>query len=253
MRAWELMKETFLRRRHIWIVHLTWLVFYGLFWWLFLPDPEEYGGFLFLWGGFLLPLALSAGIMGDDIASGRMCVLVTKPFWLGEVYLYRLLGLSLQAALHFILAGCVILVLHLVTRKGTMAGLGLWFLACWLLFNTYAALSTSLSVVIKGVHNSLLLFLGTLTLSAVAAMVIWNLQDHPMAEVVKGFFRYPFPPFEFLGHLGKGDYAKQTLALGGAGIPKSVACAAHSLILTTIYAGIGVRLLTRRQFSTHRD
>jgi hypothetical protein len=41
MRAYELMKETFFRRRYIAIVHGTWLAFYALFWWLFLPDPEE--------------------------------------------------------------------------------------------------------------------------------------------------------------------------------------------------------------------
>jgi hypothetical protein len=228
MRAWELMKETLWRREYLWIVHLVWLVFYGVFWWLFLPDPEEFGNFVFLWGGFLLPLALSAGIMGDDIASGRICVLVTKPFWLGELYLYRLLGLSVQGALHFVLSA-------------------------WLLFNTFAALSTSLSVVVKRVHNALLLFVATLTLVVVAALLIHSVQGGALEPVVTGFFRYPFPPFELLGDLGKGEYVKETVTVGSWHIPKSVACAAHSLLLTAIYAGIGIFLFARRQFLSQRE
>ena len=148
MRAYELMKETYCRRGYIWIVHIVWLVLYGSFWWLFLPSGPEFGKFLFIWGGFFLPLALSAGIFGDDIASGRICVLVTKPFWIGELYIYRLLGLSLQAAVHFILAACIVFVLHFFMRKGSTEDLGFWLLATWLLFNTCAALSTSLSIVV---------------------------------------------------------------------------------------------------------
>ena len=51
MRAYELMKETFLRRSYIWIAHLIWLALYGLFWWLFYPDGSQMGGFIFTWGG----------------------------------------------------------------------------------------------------------------------------------------------------------------------------------------------------------
>jgi hypothetical protein len=79
MKAYELIKETFSRRGYIWIVHIVWLALYGMFWWLFLPSGPEFGRFIFIWGGFFLPLALTAGIFGDDIASGRICVLVTKP------------------------------------------------------------------------------------------------------------------------------------------------------------------------------
>ena len=90
MRAYELMKETFSRKMHIWIVHVVWLVLYACFWVLFLNEEEDvFGQYLFIWGGFLLPLALSAGIFGDDIASGRIRVLMTKPFWPGELYIYR--------------------------------------------------------------------------------------------------------------------------------------------------------------------
>jgi ABC-type transport system involved in multi-copper enzyme maturation permease subunit len=253
MRAWELMKETLCRREYLWIVHVVWLAFYGAFWWLFLPDPEEFGNFVFLWGGFILPLALSAGIIGDDIASGRISVLVTRPFWSGKLYLYRLLGLSAQGALHFLLAGVLVLILHVVTRRGTMAGVGLWLLVTWLLFNTFAALSASLSVMVKRAHNSLLLFVAIVTIGIAATVLINSVQGHALEPVVTSFFRYPFPPLELLRDLGKGEYAKETVALGSWHIPKSVACAAHSLMLTAVYAGIGMFLLARRQFLSQRE
>jgi ABC-type transport system involved in multi-copper enzyme maturation permease subunit len=253
MRAWEIMKETFWRKEYIWIVHVVWFAFYGAFWWLLAPDPEEFGNFVFNWGGFILPLALSAGVIGDDIASGRICVLVTRPFWLGKLYLYRLLGLSAQGAVHFALAGVLVFILHVITREGSVAGLGWWLLAAWLLFNTFAALSTSLSVVMKRAHNSLLLFVTTLTLGLVAAVLIHTVEGGVLEGTVKGFFRYPFPPFELLSGVGQGEYAEQSLTVAGVSVPKSVACVVHSLVLTALYGGIGVFLLGRRQFLTQRE
>jgi ABC-type transport system involved in multi-copper enzyme maturation permease subunit len=253
MRAWELMKETLWRREYLWIVHVVWFACYGAFWWLFLPDPEEFGNFVFLWGGFILPLALSAGILGDDITSGRICVLVTRPFWPGKLYLYRLLGLSAQGALHLVLAGVLVFVLHVITREGTMSGVGLWLLSAWLLFNTFAALSTSLSVVVKRTHNSLILFVAALTLIGVASLLIHSVQGGALEPVVTGFFRYPFPPLGLLHDLGKGDYAGQNLTLGGHRVPTSIVCAVHSLTLAAIYAGMGILLLSRRQFLSQRE
>jgi len=253
MRVWELIKETLWRREYLWIVHVIWLACYVGFWWLLLPDPEEFGNFLFVWGGLLLPLALSAGIIGDDIASGRICVLVTKPFWLGKLYIYRFLGLSVQGAVHFFLAGVLVLVLHVITGRGTMSGVGRWLLSTWLLFNTFAALSTSLSVVVKRAHNALLLFVATLTVFVVASILLYSVQGNVLEPIVTGFFRYPFPPLELLHNLGKGEYAKQTLSLGGWQVATSAACAAHSVLLTAVYAGIGIRLLTRREFLSQRE
>jgi ABC-type transport system involved in multi-copper enzyme maturation permease subunit len=253
MRIWELMKETLWRREYLWIVHVVWLACYGGFWWLLLPDPEEFGKFLFGWGGVLLALALSAGILGDDIASGRISVLVTKPFWLGKLYLYRFLGLSAQGAVHFALAGVLVLILHVITGKSTMAGVGRWLLSAWLLFNTFIALSMPLSVVVKRAHNALLLFVATLTLFAVAGMLLYSLQGHVLEPVVAGFFRYPFPPLELLHHLGKGDYAGQTLTIGKWQVATNVLCTAHSVLLTAVYGGVGIWLLTRREFLSQRE
>ena len=70
--------------------------------------------------GFFLPLSLTAGIFGDDIASGRISVLATRPIELRDIYLYRLLGLSLQGAVHLLLAGGGICLLDICLGKRTI-------------------------------------------------------------------------------------------------------------------------------------
>jgi len=253
MRAYELMKETFSRRGYIWIVHIVWLVLYGSFWWLFLPSGEEFGRFIFIWGGFFFPLVLSTGIFGDDIASGRICVLVTRPFWIGELYIYRLLGLSLQAAVSFILAGGIVLVLHFFTGKGSTEDLGFWLLATWLLFNTCAALSTSLSIVVGRAYNSLLLFAVVVTGYFVVSLLIVSMRQPGGTGVLAGFIKYCWPPFELLYKFASGEYGKYSLTVGRFSVTKSVACIVHSLILMTLYSITGIALLSRRQFSRQRD
>ena len=113
MRAYELLKETLCRKLYIWMVHISWLVFYALVYTLFRPEAEKFGQLVWICSGCFLPLLLSAGIIGDDIASGRIRVLIAKPFWPGELYVYRLTGLSLQAAVHlllaFVLSGLIVL------------------------------------------------------------------------------------------------------------------------------------------------
>lgn len=253
MRAYELMKETFFRRTYIWIAHVSWLALYALFWWLFIPDPSEVGRFIFTWGGCLLPLALTAGIFGDDIASGRICVLVTKPFWPGELYIYRLLGLSLQAAVHFLLAGVVVFVLHFLMRKGSTDGLGLWLFASWLLFITCAALSTSLSVVVTRAFNSLLLLVVIVTGYFVLTLLMAYLHGQAVPAVLMAFIRYPWPPFELLYKFAGGEHGQYALTVGRFSLAKSTACVVHSLALTVVYSVIGIAILSRRQFSRVRD
>lgn len=253
MRAYELIKETFCRKIYIWIVHLSWLTLYGVFWWFFLPRGNEFGGFIFIWGGCFLALALSAGIFGDDISSGRICVLITKPFWPGELYIYRLLGLSLQAAVHFILAGCVILILHALMRKGSTDNLGLWLFASWLLFNTCAALSTSLSVVVGRAYNALLLFVVIVTGYFVVSLLMVSMHQQAETGVLVSFIRFACPPFKLLYKFACGEYGKYSLTVGRFSLTKSVACVVHSLILTVVYSVVGIVLLSRRQFSCERD
>jgi ABC-type transport system involved in multi-copper enzyme maturation permease subunit len=249
MRAYELMKETFFRRTYIWVVHVVWLALYGVFYWLFLPETPELGRFLFIWAGFFLALALSTGIFGDDIASGRICVLVTKPFWMGELYIYRLLGLSLQAAVHLVLAGGVILVLHIIMRKGSVSHLGVWLLASWLLFNTCAALSTTLSIVVGRAFNSLLLLVVIVTGYFVINLLMTYLRQEPGSVVLVSFIRYPWPPFELLYKFAGGEWGQYALTVGRYSVTRSTACVIHSLMLTLAYSVIGILMLNRRQFS----
>jgi len=253
MRAYELMKETFFRRTYIWIVHVVWLVLYGSFWWLMIPEGDEFGGFIFIWGGFLLPLALSAGIFGDDISSGRICVLVTKPFWAGELYLYRLAGLALQATVHLALAGLIVVVLHAVMRKGRIDHLGSWLFATWLLFLTCAALSTSLSVVVGRAFNSLLLLVIVVTGYFVVNLLMGFLRQQSSGGALMGFIRYAWPPFELLSKFAGGEYGQFSLTVGRYSLAKSTACVVHSLMLTAGYGIVGIVLLCTREFSRVRD
>jgi hypothetical protein len=253
MRAYELIKETFCRKLYILIVHLCWLTLYGFHYWLRLPEASEFGRLIFLWGGFFLALALSAGIFGEDISSGRICVLVTKPFWPGELYIYRLLGLSLQAAVHFILAWFVIFILHITMRTGSMNGLGLWLFASWLLFNTFAALSTSLSIVVGRAYNVLLLLVVFAIVQLVVSWLMSSIQQHSETGVFFSFIKFACPPFELLNKFACGEYGKYSLTVGRFSLAKSAACVVHSLILTVVYSVVGIALLSRRQFSCGRD
>lgn len=250
MRAYELIKETLLRKIHIVLIHIAWLALYGLYWWLFLPEAKHFGSFLFKWGGFLLPLALSAGIFGDDIASGRICVLITKPFWWGKLYLYRFFGLSLQGAVHLTLA-CVLM--SLLVRGTEMRDLILWLFASWLLFNTIAALSTSLSVIVGRSYNSIilltLLFAGYVTIHLV-------MSRHPGESgtgSLYSFIRYICPPFELLQKFAEGERGPFSLYFGRFHTTWNVASVVHSLVLTGVYSILGIFLLCRREFSRVRD
>jgi ABC-type transport system involved in multi-copper enzyme maturation permease subunit len=253
MRAYELIRETFFRRTYIWIAHASWLVLYAVFCWTFVPDPAAMGGFIFIWTGLFLALTLSAGIFGDDIASGRICVLVTKPFWTGELYLYRFAGLSLQAAVHLLLAGGIVYVLHLLTRKNSVDGLGLWLLASWLLFNTVAALSMSLSVIVGRAFNSLLLLVVVVTGYFVVNLMVGLIGHQTMTGGLVAFVRYAWPPFELLRKFAGGEYGRYALTVGRFSLSNSVACVVHSVMLTCVYGAAGMLLLCRRQFSRMRD
>lgn len=253
MRAYELIRETFFRKTYVWVVHLSWLVVYGLFWLLFLPSGMEAGMFIFFWGGFFLPLALSAGIFGDDIASGRICVLVTKPFWVGQFYIYRLLGLSLQGTVHLLLGGAIVFGLDALMGRGTPNRLGLWLFATWLLFNSCAALSTSLSVVVERAYNSLVLLLAVALFYILLGVLAGYWLEHGTADFMRKLIRFTGLPFNLLHGMAKGEYGKYSFAVGKYGVTKTVACTVHCLILTTVYATVGVLLLIRRQFSSQSD
>ncbi|MHC4728708.1 MAG: ABC transporter permease subunit [Planctomycetota bacterium] len=244
MRAYELMKETLLRKTYIRIVHISWFAIYGLI--FIIPFPAEtwhWGPFIFAWSGCLLPLLLSAGIFGNDIASGRISILITKPLRLGELYIYRLMGMSLQAFLHLVISGCVIFILHGTTGRGDIDNLGLWILSSWLIFNTWAALSTSLSVVVRRGNNSMLLFVATGFTFFFASFLVSFIPDHTTTIVLKVVLRYTCPPIELLVNLANGKYS----------VIQNFACVMHSLVLTALYSIVGIIILIKRQFACESD
>ena len=253
MRAYELMKETFSRKIYIYIVHLSWFAIYGLFFTLRMHEEKDFHQILFIWGGFFLPLALSAGIFGDDISSGRICVVATKPFWLGELYIYRLLGLSLQAAVHFVITGCILLIIHGITGLGYIDDLISWLFCSWLLFNTWAAISTSLSVVVKRAYNFIFLLAVFLFFGFLNSILGWNNPDDTITELINAFVKYVCPPFTLLTRMVEGEYSKYSLIVGKYSSIKTVACVTHTFVLTVFYSFFGVLLLSRRQFTCSRE
>ncbi|MHC4165678.1 MAG: hypothetical protein ACYSWQ_01840 [Planctomycetota bacterium] len=253
MRAYELMKETLSRKLYIYIVHLCWFASYGLLFTLRVQAAENFHRILFIWGGFFLPLALSAGIFGDDISSGRICVVATKPFWLGKLYVYRLLGLSLQAAVHFVITGCILLIIHGITGLGYIDDLNSWLFSCWLLFNTWAAISTSLSVVVKRAYNFIVLLAVFLFIGFLNSTLAWNNPDDTITKAISAFCKYVCPPFTLLNRMVEGEYSKYSLIVGKYSSIKAVACVTHTFVLTVFYSIVGVLLLSRRQFTCSRE
>jgi len=244
MKAHALIIETFRRRQAILIIHLAWLGAYApLFLIPFPPKAWQWGGFLFAWSGCLLPLALSAGIFGHDIASGRMRLLATEPVRLWEFYLYRLLGLSLQAAVHLLTAGTLILVLQRLTGRGNIDRFAVWLLASWLIFSAWAALSTSVSVVVSREHNSTLVVLATIAATFPLYMLLLFFEDSIGTKIYIVVLRYAGPPVELLVRLGRGRCS----------LPGGLGSIAHSLLLTAFYAAIGILLLNRREFTAIKD
>jgi len=244
MKARALMTETFLRKKAILIMHLAWLGAYApLFLIPFPPRTWQWGGFLFAWSGCLLPLALSAGIFGNDIASGRIRLLVTEPIQLWELYLYRLLGLSVQAAVHLLVAAALILLLQGLTGRGNIDHFALWLGLSWLIFNAWAALSTSVSVVVPREHNAMLVILATIAVLFPLYMLLLFFEDSLGTRIYVGVLRYAGPPVQMLVQLGRGKCR----------LPEGLGNVAYSFVPTACYSLIGILLLQRREFAAARD
>ncbi len=244
MKACALITETFGRKLRIRLVHLVWLVSYApIFLIPFRPQTWQWGAFLFAWSGCFLPLALSAGVFGDDIASGRIRLLVTEPIRPAELYLYRLLGLSLQGALHLLVAGTLILVLHRLSGRGDIDHFAAWMLASWLIFNAWTALSTTVSVLVNREHNLTLVVLATVAVAFPLYMLLLFFENSLGTKIYHEIVRYAGPPVELLVRIGRGKCS----------LSASIASVAHSLMLTALYGAVGIVLLGRREFKFVAD
>lgn len=244
MRAYELIKETFLRKRYIQLLHISWFATYALLFLIpFPPEAWNWGGFLFGWSGCMLSLLLSAGIFGDDIASGRICILIIKPLWPGELYIYRLIGLSLQALIHLLIGGAIIFTLHNATGRGNIDHLGVWILSSWLIFTTFTALSTSISVVLRRGQNSMLLFAAIVIVYLFVALMFSLFPKLLATKMIMSVTRYACPPVELLCKVALGKYS----------VIRSLGCIIHSLALMILYSAAGIIILCKRQFVCVRD
>jgi ABC-type transport system involved in multi-copper enzyme maturation permease subunit len=244
MKAYALISETFLRKSSLRLVHLGWFLAYApMFLIPSLPETWQWGCLVFASSGCLLPLVLSAGIFGDDIASGRIRMVATEPIRLSELYIYRFLGLSLQAAAHLLAVALLILLLHRLTGRGSLDRFAAWLLASWLIFNTWAALSTSVSVVARRDHNSMVLILATIIVFFSLYMLLLFFQDSTVTQVYHAMVRYGCPPVEVLVGLGLGKY----------GLASGIASVAHGFALTALYAAAGIVLLKNQEFKYAAD
>jgi hypothetical protein len=244
MKFWELAKETFFRRPFIRVVHLSWFAIYAI---LFLiPWPAEihwqWGFLLFGWSGCLLPILISAGIFGDDIASNRICLIVTKPVQTIELYMYRLVGMSMQCAANILIGGLIMYTLTALTARGFVDRLWLWMLAAWLIANTWLAISASLSVIVRREHNSIILILGTIVVFISLSNLIQYWPEHIVTLLLSEVIKYACPSVEFLVKL-----------LDKPHLARAVGYALYSLGLTMVYSIIGIVLLEKREFKNQPD
>jgi ABC-type transport system involved in multi-copper enzyme maturation permease subunit len=241
MRAWELMKETFFRKNYIPAVHVLGALFYVLLGLLPIRHSLELGAFLFIFSGCVLPLILSQGIFGDDIASGCIRVVLTKPMSFATPYAWRVAGLCLQCCLQLAAGSIVLLVIHYMGNKGSVSHLLRFNGLSLLMFGCLATLSTTLSTFINGGRNSLVIIFGALVV-VVLNKALAEVSGH-VAVGVKGIIKYAMPPAELLWTAGNtGPSGKDVLLL-----------CCHAAGLGLIYAAIGISILSRREFPCERE
>ncbi len=240
MKALELMKETYSRKRYIRLVHISWVSLYLLlFLFPFPPDFWNWGFLIFCLSGAVLPVVLSAGIFGDDLASGRMSVLITRPVTPTEFFVYRLAGLGLQGTVHLAVSAAIVLVLHALLQRGSIYHFGLCLCAAWLLFHITAALSTALSVFVKRSFNSIILLLVAVLVYPLMVLLLSSARGHPMTEAILRTCKYLFP-IEMLFWFMRGEY----------GFADRLGCIAYSLFYVVVCSAIGIGMLYRREYDS---
>ena len=241
MVAWELIKETVLRRGFIPIVHLALCCSYAV-----LPLCARRHDFIlghvpFVLGGVLLPAILSTGIFGNDMVSGRIFVLVTKPIRFSELYLWRWFGLTMQGLLHLLVAGMILVTVHRLGGHGSSAHLHVWLFLSLLLFSAVAALSTTLSIVVKRSDN-VMFMIGILLCVVVFKMYLASAQTK-VTEIVDALIKYGLPSVEILYQCGAPDCA----------FSQRLGAASHVMALTGLYGAIGIALLHYKEFKRQCD
>lgn len=240
MREYELLKETWLRKSYILAIHIIWMAFYPLLFFI-LERDSILGKVPFVFSGCMLPLIISSGIFGDDIASGRINVLIAKPMRISELYIWRFIGLATQGIIHLSIVGIIIFLLQRATGIGNTKHLILWLLLSWMLFNTWAALSTTLSTFTKRGHNFMFLIFGI-----VLTIVLRNfllMSTNSISKTTLTVIKYVFPPVELLYTCGSNEWT----------LLQKVLLFGHIIGIVVLYAGIGITILANRDFRQQCD
>lgn len=244
MAFFELMKETYTRRGYIRIVHICWILIYMvLFCFPFSQEVWQWGPFLLIWSGCLLPILLSAGVFGDDIASGRIALIITKPIPTYFLFLCRACGLLVQSILHFVIVSSIIFVLHRLTNRGDASNLLSWTISSFLLSATWITLSTTLSVLVKREHNAIVLILATIGIFVLFSILMAFYPDELATKWITQVFKYIFPPVGILFELSEQGFSyRQTLGV-----------VLHLFGLLSVYSFLGIYFLSIKQFNLKQD
>jgi ABC-type transport system involved in multi-copper enzyme maturation permease subunit len=241
MLAWELIKETFFRKSSIAILHVLGALLYGIIAVLPMRNSLEVGAFVFILSGVALPLLISQGIFGDDIVSGRARVVLTKPMSFATLYIWRLVGMCLQCLVQMAIGSAVLYLAHRLGARGSVNHLLLLNLMAMFMFLTLTTLSTSVSSVVKGGLNLLVMVFGLIFFKAVDWLM--GGMETPLAEGVQAFIKYALPPLDLLWSAGN----------QGAGPLEVLGLVVHALALSLIYASAGIIILSRREFACERE
>ena len=234
MKAIEIIKETVLRRSLVIGTHFAWLCLYALIF-IMRDGVMPWAEVLFVFCGLLLPLPLSAGIFGDDIASGRIRLLMATPTRAVELYGYRLAGLSLQGAVHLPLACILIWGMRTLIPVGNIQNLWRCLLPAWFLYNAVAAMSATLSVLLRRGQNAVAVAVSALGVLILRGYLVAH--PNPASATILWTIKYVLPPVELLARAVERGMSLQT-----AGVM------AYALGLTVAYAAVGVVLLAKREF-----
>ena len=246
---YEVLKETFLRRRFIPMLHVLYMVVYIMVFTIYylLPSKStQWELWLFVWSGCLFPVLLTAGLFGDDIASGRILQLLIKPISLGTLYLMRVLGVFIQCVIHLTVCFSMLFIMYLLTEQQARGHLGLWFLASVLISLTWLMLSASISTFMLREYNVVLVLIGSIVVFMLwqSASIIASIADWPViSKVADGFMIYGVPPVGLLFKLGTQKYST-------AGV---LAVTLHAVAMAALYIVIGIVVLTHREFIRKRE
>jgi ABC-type transport system involved in multi-copper enzyme maturation permease subunit len=245
----EVFKETVFRRRFIPMVHMLYMGVYITIYIIFYLLPSETGQWelwLFIWSGCLFPVLLTAGLFGDDIASGRMLQLLIKPISLRTLYLMRVLGVFIQCVVHLAVCYLLLFIVYRITGQEAKGHLGLWFFASVLVSLTWLMLSASFSTFLLREYNIVMVLIGSIVVfmlwqsaSTVAAITGWS----ALSKLVDGMMIYGMPPIALLFRLSMQKYS----------MAGSIAVTLHAVSMAALYAIVGIVILTHREFVRKRE